>query len=508
MSGGNKNAMKFYTWLATLTALALVLAACGGSPSPTVMPEAATQAAAETQAPVASPTPAAPTSQPAPTEASPSPEVTQQASTQAVAPVVGVEMHHISVEGGLSQVKEMGAHWIRRNALLWSEVEPQLGARNWEAVAGLETELRNAAEQGLETILIVRSTPAWAQKNPGVSCGPVSQGMLPAFAIFMQDLVERYSAAPYNVKYYELGNEPDIDPSLVKPDNIFGCWGDLNAPYYGGQYYADMLKAVYPQVKAANPDAQVVIGGLLLDCDPTNPPESPAGSGQYADCTPARFLEGILENGGGDFFDVVSFHAYDYYIGSLGRYGNLGWHSKSNTTGPVLIEKTGYLRNLLAAHGYPDKGLINSESAVLCSGEEAKCVEETFEESKSIYVAQAYASARAEGLLANIWYSIRGWRFSGLVNQQGEPLPAAAAMKFSASQLNQAVFEAQLSQFPGLMGYAYQRDGARLWILWALEADQTIDLGSVPAQMYDIYGNEIPTSQQITVGVEPVYILW
>ena len=499
--------MKTYTWLAVLTVLALVLAACGGSPSPTVFVEPATQQPVETHAPVATQS-SAPTVGTEPTAANPAPQETQQSSQPAVTPVVGVELHRITAEGGLTLVKDLGVHWIRRNALLWSEVEPQLGARNWEAVTGFETELRNAAEQGMETILIVRSTPAWAQMTPGVSCGAVSQEMLPAFAIFMHDLVARYSAEPYNVKYYELGNEPDIDPGLVKPDNIFGCWGDVNAPYYGGEYYADMLKAVYPQVKAADPQAQVVVGGLLLDCDPGNPPESPAGSGQYADCTPARFLEGILENGGGDFFDAVSFHAYDYYYDTLGRYGNLGWHSSSKINGPVVTVKTDYLRSVLGAHGYPDKGLINSESAVLCTGEEAKCLTETFEETKSIYVAQAYASARAEGLLANIWYSIQGWRFSGLVDKQGEPLPAAKALAFSASQLNQAVFDQRLEQFTGLMGYAYQRDGARLWVVWALDQDQTIDLGSLPAEMYDLYGNSLPPAQQITVGVEPIYIVW
>jgi hypothetical protein len=506
MLGGKIN-VKTYTMLAVLTALALVLAGCGGSPSPTVVVDPATQEPAETQAPAAAPT-SVPTSETQPMPTNPAPEVTEQPAGVATTPVVGVELHRITAEGGVTLVKDLGVHWIRRNALLWSDVEPQLGERNWEAVAALETELRNAAEQGLETILIVRSTPEWAQKVPGAYCGAVSQQMLPAFAIFMHDVVARYSAEPYNVKYYELGNEPDIDPGLVNPDNIFGCWGDVNAPYYGGQYYADMLKSVYPQVKAANPQAQVVVGGLLLDCDPNNPPESPAGSGQYADCTPARFLEGILKNGGGDFFDVVSFHAYDYYYGSLGRYGNQGWHSSSKINGPVVTVKTDYLRSVLGANGYPDKGLINSESAVLCTGDETKCPSETFEETKSIYVAQAYASARAEGLLANIWYSIRGWRFSGLVDKQGEPLPAAKALGFSASQLNQALFEQQLEQFPGLMGYAFQQDGTRLWVLWALEQDQTIDLGAEPAEMYDLYGNSLPPTQQITVGLQPVYIVW
>ncbi len=64
---------------------------------------------------------------------------------------------------------------------------------------------------------------------------------------------------------------------------IFGCWGDPNdKTYYGGEYYAEMLKRAYPAVKAANPQAIVLNGGLLLDCDPRYPPPG-------KDCLPADF---------------------------------------------------------------------------------------------------------------------------------------------------------------------------------------------------------------------------
>ena len=51
-----------------------------------------------------------------------------------------------------------------------------------------------------------------------------------------------------------------MDPKLVDPDSVFGCWGDNDDDYYGGGYYADMLKMVYPAVKSADPQAQVLIG--------------------------------------------------------------------------------------------------------------------------------------------------------------------------------------------------------------------------------------------------------
>ena len=111
-------------------------------------------------------------------------------------------MAQIEPAGGLDQVKQSGNYWVRRNSLLWASVEPQPGQRNWEAVAALENELKNAANAGLQVILVVRSTPSWAQKTPGVACSAVSPEQLPAFALFMHDLVARYSVPPYQVKYW------------------------------------------------------------------------------------------------------------------------------------------------------------------------------------------------------------------------------------------------------------------------------------------------------------------
>jgi len=424
-------------------------------------------------------------------------------------PVMGIEMYVINPENGLEPVKKSGAFWVRRNALLWSDVEPQQGQRNWGALAGLENEMKNASSNGLNLILIVRSTPSWAQKFPGVACGAVQPDKLAAFGSFMHDVVARYSSPPYSVKYWEIGNEPDIDPGLTSPDSVYGCWGDSNDTYYGGGYYAEMLKVVYPEVKAADPQAQVLIGGLLLDCDPVNPPELPPGSGKLIDCTSSRFLEGILKNGGGDFFDIVSYHAYDYYGNVVGAYGNEKWHSAWNTTGPVSIAKASYLRNLLMAYGYPDKHLMNTESALLCISKDQKCQSEDFANTKSYYVAEVYASALAEALQANLWYNLTGWRGSGLVDDKFQPQPAYDAFRFSASMLQGALFVGNIDQFSGVKGYEFSRDRQRLWILWAQDgADHTIRLSETPKAVYDVIGKHLTVTRNLNLTVAPLYIEW
>ncbi len=187
-------------------------------------------------------------------------------------PLTGIELSR-GDSTSIDLAIEAGAFWIRRNAISWSAVEPEEGLRNWGALADLEREMVAVNQRGSKLILVITSTPNWAQAVQGTSCGPVAREKLLAFSQFLYELVLRYSAPPYSVKYWELGNEPDIDPSLVTPDSIYGCWGDKGDPYYGGGYYARMLEQVYPQIKSADPESQVLVGGLLMDCDPVNPPE-------------------------------------------------------------------------------------------------------------------------------------------------------------------------------------------------------------------------------------------
>jgi hypothetical protein len=467
------------------------------TPSPAILPPTETNTAIpEPPSPTATNSPTN-TQAPTPTPTIPPP----------VIPIGGIELHHITDRGGLELLQGSNTYWVRLNNIFWSLVESEEGERNWDAVANIELELINASEQGYEVIFILRDSPAWARSFPKYSCGPVKQDKLDRYGSFVYDVVTRYSVPPYNVRYWELGNEPDVSPKFVKPDNQFGCWGDPNDLYYGGDYYAEMLKVVYPKIKAADPQAQVLVGGLLLDCDPINPPETSPGSGELKDCKPATFLEGILQNGGGDFFDGVSFHAYDYYYESLGLYGNANWQTSSLTEGPCIAAKAAYLRSILEGYGHPDKYLINTETALLCSKiDQPVCKSEDFNHTKASYLAQSYASALANGLRGNIWYSIVGWLGSGLTDNM-TPLPALDAYHVSLNLLNEATFSQEITQYPQITGFEFTRPDSRLWVIWGLgDTNQTIQLPSIPTSISDIYGNPLSASQDIELTFSPIYI--
>ena len=425
--------------------------------------------------------------------------------------IAGIQMN-VTEANRLSIFAQAKDLWTHFGLFAWDQIEPQRtdpASYSWAGVD--EAALQRISSAGFKPVGIIRLTPEWAQKYPPYACGPISDSALDRYGQFLNQLVSRYSAPPFNIQAWELGNEPDVSRESVQPRRLFGCWGESGDPYFGGGYYAEMLKKAYPWIKAADPEAIVLVGGLLLDCDPTNPPETSPGSGEFKDCTPGKFLEGILANGGGDFFDGVAFHSYDYYLNETGKFANGNWHSSWDTTGPVLIAKTRYIRNLLNESGHPDKVLVNSELALLCGrkGDEPECQAESYQLTKASYIAQANAAALAEGLSINLWYSLEGWRGSGLLNAELQPNVAFNAFRYSAEELNGARFLQEVTTLPGLRGYEFERQGARFWVVWSLDGQaRNVSLPELPARIFDVLGMEIPVSQEINVDFSPQYVEW
>jgi len=133
----------------------------------------------------------------------------------------------ISKSRGVDVMVSAGTTWLRYNGVVWSEVEATKGNYQWNVLDKLKSQLAVYQEQNLNIIMVVRGTPVWAQDVPGSLCGPIKTSELPEFALFMHELVTQLSAPPYNVKYWEVGNEPDapIITGLESSTVNFGCWG-------------------------------------------------------------------------------------------------------------------------------------------------------------------------------------------------------------------------------------------------------------------------------------------
>jgi hypothetical protein len=274
------------------------------------------------------------------------------------------------------------------------------------------------------------------------------------------------------------------------------------------------LKVVYPMVKAAVPNAKILTGGFLMDCDPRIRPD---------DCKPSKYLEGILLSGAKNSFDIVGFHGYDHYRAEFDTFGNPGWASgkynnePNGVLRPVFINKLTYIRGLLTTFGVPNKPIFNTEGALLCGGAsdppggpgcEANDTS-PYEQMKAAYVAQSYAAALGEKILGDIWFSVRGWRNSGLAYNDATPRPAYFAFDFSRQMLWNASPVRTVTEYSKVFGYEFNRsEGNGLWVVWATDGStQNITLPFTPAAIWDIYGNPVGvTGTSVTLSVAPYYI--
>ena len=149
--------------------------------------------------------------------------------TTTLPPIFGSETVLAHDPGVADKAKNARLSWVRSGAFSWRNIEPEdtrltmgYATYNWGVVN--EANLNNLAARNLTIIGTIRFTPSWAQKYPPDNyCGPVAEAYFDEFAEFVTALIQRYGS---KVKYWEIGNEPDVDPALVPGDWEFGCWGD------------------------------------------------------------------------------------------------------------------------------------------------------------------------------------------------------------------------------------------------------------------------------------------
>jgi hypothetical protein len=159
-------------------------------------------------------------------------------------------------------------------------------------------------------------------------------------------LVERYDGDGVNdapgsprVAYFELYNEPDAYLTGVTER-----WGKHGAGY------AAMLKAVYPVMKGANPNVQVVFGGIAHDFFTDQDLTDPTNNGPFI----RTFFDDVLKAGAGPYFDVMNFHFYPVF-------GNI-WTKRWPKDGPGLVEKTAAIRATMTKYNV-NKPMIITEAA-------------------------------------------------------------------------------------------------------------------------------------------------
>ncbi|MCS7220001.1 MAG: cellulase family glycosylhydrolase [Anaerolineae bacterium] len=181
--------------------------------------------------------------------------------------------------GNAYLVRDLGFTWAK-GYLSWESAEPERGHYYWVDADNIV----NAYEtQELKILLRVHQAPAWARPlGTPISHPPRDPADL---AHFLGVLAARYRG---RIHAYEIWNEP----------NLAYEWGDTWPDPY---FYAEMLKQAYPAIKAADPEASVIAGGVA-----TTGPGSPTAVGDL------DWLRAFYAGGARGFFDALSTHPYGF----------------------------------------------------------------------------------------------------------------------------------------------------------------------------------------------------
>jgi hypothetical protein len=238
----------------------------------------------------------------------------------------------------LDRTRDSGSGWLRVD-LGWCTLEDAGPGRpeEWYALR-IDTVVREAAARGLQVLIVVHCAPAWAGGGGDPRQLPED---LAEFGRVMTWLAARYAG---RVAAWEIWNEPDC---------VGGC------PNGSPAAYVPVLQAGYRGVKAGDPGAIVVSGGI---------------SGNNAD-----WIERMYAAGAEGWFDALAVHPYTEPPSSP-----LGFYAEGHIYRLTTVDE---VRDVMVRHGDEEKPIWFTELgwSTATSGPVAGVNEAT----QATYLAQA-----------------------------------------------------------------------------------------------------------------------
>jgi hypothetical protein len=386
----------------------------------------------------------------------------------------------------IDRMSEIETAWVRL-PLSWRVIEPQnTTPENYTWPASFEQQLAALSAQHIRVVLLFGDNPSWAATYLN---GPIDLVDISELTEFMQAVVARYSQPPYNVKYWEMYNEPDNGNELFAEEG-FGYFGDTP------QAYVDVLEAVYEPIKAVDPEAKVLLGGLAYD---SWEPDGPFVQ---------DFLDQVLISGGAAYFDLMNFH---YYVSFRANWEPYGYD---------ILGKLAFLRDKLASYGV-DKPFVCTETGWFSNFQGGNG-----HEMQSRYVIQGFVRSMTTDMGLVIWFTLldgaddpRNW---GLLDLDLNPKPSYYAYQTLTTQLSRADYVRTLDfkETGPILVEAYEfatPSGGTIVVAW-VDGDMTIKLERQAPQVIvvDKFGSEtivydgdddlVDGRVHVSIGPSPVYL--
>ncbi|MEO8611636.1 MAG: LysM peptidoglycan-binding domain-containing protein [Chloroflexota bacterium] len=175
------------------------------------------------------------------------------------------------------QVASLGVSWVKQE-ILWKDFEPVKGEIDFDTIDAIVNSLH---DKNLNILLTISAAPSWARSSTDEN-GPPDN--FADYATFVGSLATRYVG---KVQAYEIWNEP----------NLRREWNST-VHAINPAVYMDLLRAAYGAIKAADPSAVVVSGGL-----------APTGFNDGVNAISDRvFLDSLYANGLAEVSDAIGAH--------------------------------------------------------------------------------------------------------------------------------------------------------------------------------------------------------
>jgi hypothetical protein len=252
----------------------------------------------------------------------------------------------------LDAVAASHAGWVRFD-INWNSI--QYNGPSSYSWGPFDNVVNAARARGIRVLGILTYTPPWARPAGTTSHMPPTD--LNTFATFSRVAAAHFGAL--GVHHYEIWNEP----------NISAFWYPGPDP----ARYTQMLKLSYAAIKAADPSAFVVSGGLA--------PYGSYGAADAQHMNPINFLQAMYANGARSSMDAVGWHPYAFPYG-IAYYNWSAW-SQMTATSPSA-------RSVMSANGDSAKQIWATEFGEP-TGTNSRAVSET---AQAQYVTDSYAALR------------------------------------------------------------------------------------------------------------------
>jgi len=348
----------------------------------------------------------------------------------------------------------------------WPTIEPEKGKYSWSTYDKI---FAAVGAHNMTPQPMVFQTPAWARR---ISLAMVPGRYRPEFNLPRNpgDLAKTLGVAAQRYSRY-------------KP--YWEIWNEPHAPQYwiGGtaEDYVKLLRATYPAIKAADPTAQVLNGGLGVLIGATS-----------------QFASTLFERGG-NYFDIFAIHSHG------------GVENLETTLDSVRDKKQTYLTN---------KPIWVNESGISVDPNDAEAeLTRAAEITKKLVVARHYGVENfALFILRNgpESYSSAADNFA-VVDSNGEPRPVLLAYNNAVKLLiDSNPFNIELQKNSD-HAYAFKSGNRVVIAAWGDESGESASI-RIPlsgfrgnAQIYDMFGAmrniEVGKELSIRVSKYPVYVV-